>query len=107
MSEMSEEYEAKAMKEQASKGITPRLVKVYHEGCHEGKLKIFHLLELAPSPIFHDWSFETDIEYDSSVISARQLRQILKDHGMRRGFGDWRPRFGQAKIELTYKGLSH
>lgn len=96
MTSMFEEYLTKAIRNNEK---PPKLVWAFHEAG-----RIYHCYEKI-IPIFHDWSFEVDIEYNSSVITAKDLRKLFKGLGLKHGFGDFRPMFGQAEIELTYKGL--
>jgi hypothetical protein len=51
-------------------------------------------------PIFHDWSFETVIEFDDTVVDFTGLSSIVKRSAMYVGFGDFRPTFGRAKAEV-------
>lgn len=51
-------------------------------------------------PIFHDWSFETFIEFDDTVVDFSGLSSIIKRSAMYVGFGDFRPTFGRAKAEV-------
>jgi hypothetical protein len=53
-------------------------------------------------PIFHDWSFSTDIEYDPSVIDPDEMERILTHGGKYGGFGDFRPTFGRANVEVVH-----
>ena len=53
------------------------------------------------APIFHDWSFETVIEFDDSVVDANNLSRIIKHAAKYGGFGDFRPTFGRATAEVT------
>lgn len=51
-------------------------------------------------PIFEDWSFEAEVEYDSVILDAEDLKKILTYGANYNGFGDFRPTFGRA--EVTY-----
>jgi hypothetical protein len=51
-------------------------------------------------PIFHNWSFETEIEYDSNLFDFETIERILKFGGLYKGFGDFRPSFGRCQIEI-------
>lgn len=51
-------------------------------------------------PIFHDWSFSVDIEYDDSVLNKSTLKLILEQSARYVGFGDFRPTFGRATAEF-------
>ena len=51
-------------------------------------------------PIFHDWSFETEIEFDDSVVNFANLADILKHASVYGGYGDFRPTFGRGITEV-------
>lgn len=53
------------------------------------------------APIFHDWSFETVIEYDDTVMDYGSLRRIVDRAAKYGGFGDFRPTFGRALAEAS------
>ena len=53
------------------------------------------------APIFHDWSFETVLEFDDSVVDLRSLTQIIEKASKYGGFGDFRPTFGRALAEVS------
>lgn len=42
-------------------------------------------------PMFEKWELEFNIEYDQSLISAKQLREIVDNAGTRVGLLDFRP----------------
>jgi hypothetical protein len=52
-------------------------------------------------PIFKDWSFETAIEFDDSVVDFSGLKQVVERTAKYVGFGDFRPTFGRAIAEVT------
>jgi len=51
-------------------------------------------------PIFHDWSFESSLEFDESVTTGRDLKIMLERACKYGGFGDFRPTFGRALVEF-------
>lgn len=53
-------------------------------------------------PIFHNWSFETKVEFDDAIIDLAMLRRVCEYAGRFVGFGDLRPTFGRAKSEVTH-----
>lgn len=53
------------------------------------------------APIYHDWSFETALEYDDTVVDFGSLKKIIERAAMYGGFGDFRPTFGRATAEVT------
>lgn len=52
------------------------------------------------APIFHDWSFETEVEFDDTVVDLGSLRRIVERAAKYGGFGDFRPTFGRANAEV-------
>lgn len=53
------------------------------------------------APIFHDWSFSTEIEFDDKIIDPDSLKYVLEYSSKYGGFGDFRPTFGRAIAEVT------
>ena len=53
------------------------------------------------APIFHDWSFETVVEFDDTVVDMSSLRRIVERSAKYGGFGDFRPTFGRATAEVV------
>nr|WP_232536055.1 hypothetical protein [Comamonas testosteroni] len=54
-------------------------------------------------PIFHNWSFATDLEYDDEVIDAESMSTIINKVAKYGGFGDFRPTFGRATVEIRHE----
>lgn len=52
-------------------------------------------------PIFKDWSFETTIEFDDTVVDFNGLKQVVDRTAKYVGFGDFRPTFGRATAEVS------
>jgi hypothetical protein len=52
-------------------------------------------------PIFHNWSFSMEIEYEDTVIDFIDLKRILEYGAKFGGFGDFRPSYGRATAEVT------
>lgn len=52
------------------------------------------------APIFHRWSFSFNIEFDDAVLDEAQLVSILEYSAKYNGFGDFRPTFGRASLEV-------
>lgn len=52
------------------------------------------------APIFHDWSFQTVVEFDDSVVDFGSLKRIVERASLYGGFGDFRPTFGRATAEV-------
>lgn len=53
-------------------------------------------------PIFKDWSFETVIEFDDTVVDFKSLKAVVDRSAKYVGFGDFRPTFGRAQAEVTH-----
>lgn len=53
-------------------------------------------------PIFHDWMFQADIEFDDKIIDPSSLTRIAGEAGRYGGFGDFRPTFGRAQVEVIH-----
>ena len=51
-------------------------------------------------PIFHEWSFESSLEFDESITTERDLKLMLERACKYGGFGDFRPTFGRALVEF-------
>ena len=47
-------------------------------------------------PIFHDWSFESALEYDPSIVDRAGLVSLLDYSAKYGGFGDFRPTYGRS-----------
>jgi len=52
-------------------------------------------------PIYKNWSFETVIEFDDTVVDFNGLKQVVERTAKYVGFGDFRPTFGRAIAEVT------
>lgn len=53
------------------------------------------------SPIFHEWSFTTSMEFDDKVFDRKDLQRIIEETAHYVGFGDFRPTFGRASVEFA------
>ncbi len=53
-------------------------------------------------PIFHQWSFETAVEFDDKIIDPDSLSRIIDHTARYGGFGDFRPKFGRASAEIVH-----
>ena len=54
------------------------------------------------APIFHNWSFETDLEFDDKQIDPDSVTRILEHASRYGGYGDFRPTFGRANAEVKH-----
>jgi len=54
------------------------------------------------APIFHDWSFEVEMEYDEKIIDPDSLAHTISHAAKYNGFGDFRPTFGRGVAEITH-----
>lgn len=52
-------------------------------------------------PIFKDWSFQTLIEFDDTVVDFAGLKAVVERTAKYVGYGDFRPTFGRATAEVT------
>ena len=52
-------------------------------------------------PIFHEWSFTCGLEFDDSVIDTDSMKNIITHVARYGGFGDFRPTFGRATVEIS------
>jgi len=53
-------------------------------------------------PIFHDWSFSCDLEFDDTIIDPDAMERVIKHAAKYGGFGDFRPTFGRAVAEVAH-----
>ena len=51
-------------------------------------------------PIFHDWEFECGLEFDDAIADEDSMKTIIKHAAKYGGFGDFRPTFGRATVEI-------
>ena len=56
-------------------------------------------------PIFQDWSFSFELEFETTVIDPDSLRRIIEHMARYGGFGDFRPSFGRATAEVQCDAL--
>jgi hypothetical protein len=53
-------------------------------------------------PIFNDWSFSADFEFDDKLIDPESLESIIKHAAKYGGFGDFRPTYGRSIAEVDF-----
>jgi len=53
-------------------------------------------------PMFHNWSFETKVEFDDKIIDPDGLIRTIEHAAKYGGFGDFRPTFGRATAECNH-----
>jgi hypothetical protein len=53
------------------------------------------------SPIFHEWSFDVEMEFDDKTFDKRDLQRIIEETAHYVGFGDFRPTFGRARVAFA------
>lgn len=68
---------------------------------HKMNLKSGQNRIIKTSPIFHDWSFSTILEFDDKILDHETLDRIIKHAAFYGGFGDFRPTFGRATAEVS------
>ena len=54
-------------------------------------------------PIFHKWQFTCGLEYDDSIIDAQSMEYVIERAAKYGGFGDFRPTFGRATVEVIHE----
>ena len=64
-------------------------------------LKQGHVRIVKSVPIFHEWSFTCGLEFDDSVIDTDSMKNIITHVARYGGFGDFRPTFGRATVEIS------
>ena len=52
------------------------------------------------TPIFHEWSFTTSVDFDEDILDRDGLIQLLTYACVYTGWGDFRPTFGRAQFEI-------
>jgi hypothetical protein len=52
------------------------------------------------TPIFNNWWFECELDFDDTIINARELQDLIRIGAIQGGFGDFRPTFGRANVEF-------
>lgn len=63
----------------------------------QGKVRVMKAM-----PIFHDWSFRTEMEFDDKIIDPDSVTRVLEHAAKYGGFGDFRPTFGRAVAEVSH-----
>jgi len=51
-------------------------------------------------PIFHNWSFSIELEFDDTVLDKDELISILSYGAKYGGYGDFRPTYGRCLLEV-------
>lgn len=69
----------------------------HHMTVPQGKNRL-----LKCSPIFHDWSFSVDLEFDDKIVDPGAMKRIIEHGAKYGGFGDFRPKFGRAVAEVEH-----
>lgn len=91
-------------------------IKLHFEGEEKVKSKAdvsgnpaFHILQLVKQgqvrvpkagPIFKNWSFTTSLSYESEILDRDTLEHLLTYASNYGGWGDFRPTFGRASLEI-------
>ncbi|WP_292663280.1 hypothetical protein [Nitratifractor sp.] len=52
-------------------------------------------------PIFHQWSFEIDLDFDDAIVDFSDMKHIIEYSAKYNGFGDFRPSYGRATATVT------
>ena len=96
--------------------VTEQKLKLQYDGFEQVKKPMdivgndrFHLIQslkqgqvrvVKATPIFNNWSFSCDIEFDDSIINESELKSIIEYGAKFGGFGDFRPTYGRAVVEF-------
>jgi len=68
---------------------------IYLRCVKQGQVRI-----MKPIPIFHNWSFQFELEYEDTMFDIDELTNHIKYNAKYGGFGDFRPSFGRASCEV-------
>ena len=52
------------------------------------------------TPIFKNWSFEVELDFDDTIINESELKGLIEYGAQFGGFGDFRPTYGRAMVEF-------
>lgn len=69
----------------------------YQMNVKQGQVRVMKSM-----PVFKDWSFEADLEYENTQIDFSDLKGIFEYAAKYGGFGDFRPTYGRAQAEVTH-----
>ncbi len=69
---------------------------IYLRTVKQGQIRL-----VKPFPIFHEWSFEYELEYEDTMFDIDELTAHIKHNAKYGGFGDFRPSFGRCIAEVT------
>lgn len=69
---------------------------------HQMNVKQGQIRVMKSAPMFKDWSFETELEYENTQIDFSDLKGLFEYAAKYGGFGDFRPTYGRAKAEVTH-----
>lgn len=67
----------------------------YSMNVKQGQVRIMKSM-----PIFKDWSFQADMEFENTQVDPADLKAIIEYSAKYGGFGDFRPTFGRATAEV-------
>jgi hypothetical protein len=68
----------------------------YNMNVKQGQVRIMKSM-----PIFKNWSFEAELEFENTQVDPTDLKAILEYSAKYGGFGDFRPTFGRAVAEVA------
>lgn len=68
---------------------------------HSMNLKQGQVRVMKSMPIFHKWSFVTDLEFENTQMDSTDLTAIIEYSAKYGGFGDFRPTFGRATAKVS------
>lgn len=67
----------------------------YNMNVKQGQVRVMKSM-----PVFRNWSFETELEFENTQVDPADLKAILEYSAKYGGFGDFRPTFGRATAEV-------
>ena len=99
-------YPGQKINVQANSDIpNPELDKYFKKHMFQSMVRIGQATLLRTRPMFEDWSFETTVIFDGSVINRETLIQAAIDAGHLVGLCDWRMekggQYGRFSIEVV------
>lgn len=69
---------------------------------HMMNLKQGQVRVMKAFPIFHEWSFSGHLEFEDTQVDASDMVRMLEHAARYGGYGDFRPTFGRATVEVKH-----
>lgn len=70
---------------------------ILRKGVAIQKSRLIRIRPLIPT----GWSITFSLEYDNTILNEKNLIKAMRDAGALIGLGDWRPKFGRFKVEIS------